>query len=134
MSFLVLKHLHVAAVALSILGFVVRAGLMLRRSRLADAKWVRRTPHYIDSVLLGAALGMLWVGARNPFAEPWLSAKLTCLVAYIVCGALALKRAPTQGWRIFFLVIALVLLANMVAIALSRDPAGLLRGFNSPLA
>lgn len=134
MSFMVLKHLHVTAVVLSIAGFLLRAGLMLRRSPLAEARWVRQAPHYIDSVLLGAALGMLWVGQRNPFAEPWLSAKLACLLAYIVCGALALKRAPTRGWRIFFLVLALSLLADIVAIALGRDPAGLFGWLRSPVA
>ena len=125
LTYLFLKHLHVLAVVLSIAGFLFRSILMLRRSPLADARWVRQTPHYIDTVLLGAALGMVWVGGRQPFVEGWLTAKIVCLVAYIVCGALALKRAPSERSKRIFLVLALLLLANIVTIALTRDPWGL---------
>lgn len=120
-----LKTLHVSAAVLSIAGFLFRSGLMLRRSPLAEVRWVRQAPHYVDTVLLGAALGMVWVGGRQPLVETWLSAKIVCLLAYIVCGALALKRAPSERSRRFFLVLALFFLANIVTIALTRDPWGL---------
>lgn len=126
-----LKTLHVSAAVLSILGFLFRSVLMLRRSPLAEARWVRQAPHYVDTVLLGAALGMVWVGGRQPLVETWLSAKIICLLAYIVCGALALKRAPSERSRRFFLVLALLLLANIVTIALTRDPWGLAAGLRS---
>lgn len=128
-SFGLLKQIHVAAAVLSIAGFLWRAGLMLRRSPLADRRWVQTAPHYVDSVLLLAALGMLLVGARNPFAEPWLVAKISTLFAYIVCGALALKRAPGERAKRFFLVLALVLIAHLLSIALARDPWGLIGWF-----
>ena len=127
MSFLVLKTLHVSAVALSAVGFVIRGVLVWRQSPLAERPWLRWSAHGVDTVLLGAALGMLWVGQRNAFDEPWLATKLGLLLAYIVAGALALKRAPTLKARRVFYVIALLLLANLLAIALTRDPAGLLR-------
>ena len=123
--YLLLKTLHVSAAVLSIGGFLARSVLMLRRDPLANALWVQRTPHYVDTVLLGAALGMVWVGGRQPFVETWLTAKIVSLLAYIVCGALALKRAPSERAKRFFLVLALVLLANIVCIALTRDPWGI---------
>jgi uncharacterized membrane protein SirB2 len=132
MSFLALKHLHLAAVALSALGFVVRGTLVWRQSPWAERTWIRRGAHSIDTVLLGAALGMLWVGQRNPFAEPWLAAKLALLLAYIVVGALALKRAPTLRLRRTCFVLAVVLLANIVTVALTRDPWGLVGLFRPP--
>ena len=132
MGFLELKHLHVTAAALTALAFMVRGMLVWRQSAWAERKWLRRASHGIDTVLLGAALGMLWVGQRNPFAEPWLSAKLACLLAYIVVGALALKRAPTLGMRRRCFVVALLLLANIVAIALTRDPWGIAAGLRPP--
>lgn len=126
MSFLLLKQIHLTAAALSVLGFFVRGVLVWRQSPLAENPWVRRLPHVVDTVLLGAALGMLWVGRRDPFAEPWLAAKLGILVAYIVVGALALRRAPTLFLRRACFVLALLLLADLVAVALTRDPWGLL--------
>jgi uncharacterized membrane protein SirB2 len=127
LSYGLLKSLHVSAAVLSISGFLFRAVLMLRRSPLAEARWVQQTPHYIDTVLLGAALGMVWVGGRQPFAESWLFAKIVSLLAYIVFGALALKRAPGERAKRFFLVLALLCLANIVSIALTRDPSGLVQ-------
>lgn len=125
MSFMLLKQIHLIAVALSALGFFLRGVLMWRQSPLNDAKWVRRVPHAVDTVLLAAALGMLWVGQRNPFDERWLSAKLLCLLAYIGFGALALRRAPTLLLRRICFGVASVLLLNMVCIALTRNPLGL---------
>ena len=124
-TYLILKHLHVSAAALSIAGFLWRSLLMLRRDPLADALWVQRVPHVVDTVLLSAALGMVWVGGRQPFVEAWLTAKIASLLAYIVCGALALKRAPSERAKRFFLILALLLLANIVCIALTRDPWGI---------
>lgn len=125
LSYGLLKAVHVSAAVLSIAGFLFRAGLMLRRSPLADARWLRRVPHLVDTVLLAAALGMVWVGGRQIFGEAWLTAKVICLLAYIVCGALALRRARSDAAKRFFLVLALVFLANIVTIALTRDPWGL---------
>jgi uncharacterized membrane protein SirB2 len=124
-AYLLIKGLHVSAAVLSVLGFLCRAVLMLRRSPLAEARWVRQTPHYIDTVLLGAAIGLVWIGSWRPFEGGWLSVKMGSLLAYIVCGALALKRAPSERSRRFFLVLALLCLANILFIALSRDPWGL---------
>ena len=121
-----LKHVHVTAAVLSVLGFIVRGALVWRQSPLAERVWVRRVPHVVDTVLLSAALGMLWVGQRNPFAEPWLATKIGVLLAYIVVGALALRRAPSLALRRVCFIVALVLLANLLAIALTRDPWGLL--------
>jgi uncharacterized membrane protein SirB2 len=128
-SFLLLKTVHVSAAVLSAAGFVARGVLVWRGSPLAERPWLRHAAHSVDTVLLAAALGMLWVGQRNPFEEPWLATKIGFLLAYIVTGALALKRAPTLKARRVFYVIALLLLANLLAIALTRDPTGLLRPF-----
>lgn len=57
----------------------------------APVRWLSMV---VDSTLLLAALLLLATLGLNPFATPWLQAKLTLLVAYIVFGTLALKRAP----------------------------------------
>jgi uncharacterized membrane protein SirB2 len=121
-----LKYLHVGAVIASGSLFLVRAAWMLRESGMLRRSWVRVVPHVIDTVLLAAALGLLWLLELNPFVQPWLSAKLAALAGYIASGSVALKRGRTRGVRIVALVIAVAFFLYMVGTALTRDPAFLL--------
>ena len=124
----ILKVLHVAAVSVSGALFILRAMWMLRESAMLNQRWVRVAPHAVDTVLLAAALGLLALLHLNPFAIPWLSAKLVALAGYIVFGSLALKRGRTRRVRIVALVIALTLFGYMVGTALTRDPGFFLPG------
>jgi uncharacterized membrane protein SirB2 len=122
MSYLALKHLHVACVVLSGLGFSLRGWWMLNDSPRLKARLARVAPHVIDSVLLGSALVMVWQSSQYPFVQGWLTAKFFGLLAYILCGTMALKRARTKGRRVVFLVFALLAYAYIVGVALTRNP------------
>jgi len=122
MSYLALKHLHVACVVLSGLGFSLRGWWMLNDSPRLKARLVRVAPHVIDSLLLGSALVMAWQSSQYPFAHSWLTAKFFGLLAYILCGTMALKRARTKSRRVVFLVLALLAYAYIVGVALTRNP------------
>jgi len=122
MSYLALKHLHVACVVLSGLGFTLRGWWMLNDSPRLKARLVRVAPHVIDSLLLGSALVMAWQSSQYPFAHSWLTAKFFGLLAYILCGTMALKRARTKGRRVVFLVLALLAYAYIIGVALTRNP------------
>lgn len=122
MSYLALKYLHVTCVVLSGLGFCLRGGWMLAGSPLLQARWVKVLPHLVDTVLLGSALAMVFLSGQYPFVQGWLTAKALGLLAYIVCGAMALKRARTARSRAFFFVLALAVFAYIVAVALSKNP------------
>lgn len=122
MSYLVLKYLHVSCVVLSGLGFCLRGGWMLCESPMLQHPLVRRLPHVVDSVLLGSALLMAWMSAQYPFAESWLTAKFFGLLAYIVLGAVALKRGRTKAVRAAFFGLALLAYAYIVSTALTRNP------------
>jgi uncharacterized membrane protein SirB2 len=61
------------------------------------------------------------------FANGWLYVKLGFLVAYVVLGVLALRRAKTQGARVLCFVAALLAYTCIYATARSHDPAGFLR-------
>ncbi len=127
-AYALLKGLHVSAVALSGIFFLVRGVWMLRGSALLQHSWVRISPHVVDTVLLAAALGLLILLRLNPVVTPWLIAKLMALVGYIVFGSVALKRGRTRRTRIITLLIALGLFAYMVGTALTRDPSFFLPG------
>ena len=122
MTYLALKHLHVACVVLSGLGFALRGWWMLNDSPRLKTRLARVAPHVIDSVLLGSALLMVWQSGQYPFAQGWLTAKFFGLLAYILCGTMALKRARTKGRCVAFLVLALLAYAYIVGVALTRNP------------
>jgi len=128
-SYLLVKHLHVTAVALSGTGFLLRGALMLRRSPWLHQYWVRRVPHVVDTVLLASALTLAAMSGQYPFVLGWLTAKVGFLVAHILFGAVALYRGRTMRVRVACLLASVACFANIVAIALSRDPRGLLAWF-----
>ncbi|MBL8431377.1 MAG: SirB2 family protein [Dechloromonas sp.] len=122
MSYLALKHLHVTCVVLSGLGFSLRGWWMLTGSPLLQARLARIVPHVVDTLLLGSALVMAWQSSQYPFAQNWLTAKFFGLLAYILCGTMALKRGRTPRQRLVFLVLALAAFAYIVSVALTRSP------------
>ena len=122
MTYLALKHLHIACVVLSGLGFLLRGWWMLNDSPRLKTRLARVVPHVVDTLLLGSALVMAWQSSQYPFAQGWLTAKFFGLLAYILCGTMALKRARTKGRRVVFLALALLAYAYIVGVALTRSP------------
>ncbi len=122
MIYLALKHLHVTCVVLSGLGFCLRGWWMLRDSPMLQQRLVRVLPHVVDTLLLGSALSMAFLSGQYPFVQGWLTAKLGGLLAYIVLGAMALKRGRTKAIRARYFVLALLAYGYIVSVALSRNP------------
>ena len=125
MDYLVLKTIHMTAVALSVTGFFGR-GI----GALAGARWVRSRlaktlPHVVDSVLLLSAIALAWQLRLDPLTTPWLMAKIIGLLAYIVLGMFALR--PGRPWpvRATAWVLALLTFAYIVSVAITKSPAGL---------
>lgn len=125
MAYLLLKQVHIACAILSIAGFAARGVLMLRESPRLNARFVRMAPHVVDTVLLASAIGLAWQSGQYPFAQSWLTAKLLALIAYIVLGAVALKRGRSKRIRAIAFALALVAVLYIVSVALTRSPLGL---------
>lgn len=122
MSYLALKHIHVTCVVLSGLGFLLRGVWMLLDSPALKHRLVKVLPHLVDTLLLGSAILMAIASGQYPFVAGWLTAKLLGLLAYIVFGAIALKRGKTKAVRACFLMLALAAYAYIVSVALTRNP------------
>lgn len=122
MSYLAIKHLHVTCVTLSISLFFLRGVWSMRASPIMQQRWVKIAPHIIDTLLLGSALTMAWLSQQWPFQQAWLTAKVFGLIAYIILGSIALKRGKTKQIRFAAWLMALVTVAYIVAVALSRNP------------
>jgi len=132
-GYLVLKHLHIAAVSISAMGFVLRGYWMLNDSPLLQHKLSKRLPHVVDTVLLASAVALLVMGHGSFLSQPWLQAKLAGLMAYIVLGSVALKRGSTRRTRTAAFMAAVLCLVWMASVAVLKSPAGFLAGLTQGL-
>jgi len=121
MSYLAVKHLHMSFVALSGSLFLLRGILMLADSSALQRRVFKIAPHIIDTLLLVSALVMVVWSAQYPFVQPWLTAKVIALVAYIGVGTVALKTGKTKGIRATAFVVALCIFAYIVKVAITRQ-------------
>lgn len=117
-----LYYVHVTCVVATATGFLIRWMLSLKGSVLLQYPLVRILPHVVDTVLLVSALGMVWIFGLNPFATPWLLAKILALVGYILCGYFALKLRYSDTVRLVSGMLALSLLAYIVVVAVTKQP------------
>jgi uncharacterized membrane protein SirB2 len=117
-----LKITHVTCASLTFAGFLLRAWWRWGESPLLQHPLTRVLPHLNDTLLLAAGLGMASILGQYPFEQPWLTAKLCGLLAYIALGTVAIKRGRTRHIRAMALAGALGAFAYLVAVALTRQP------------
>jgi uncharacterized membrane protein SirB2 len=121
MDYLLLKHFHMTCAALSGSFFLVRGAWMLAESSQLQRRWVKTVPHLIDSLLLASAIGLAVWSHQYPGPQPWLTAKLVALIAYILLGSVALKHGRTKGIRALAYVGALATFGYIVAVAVTKN-------------
>jgi len=124
--YLALKHLHLTTVVLSFALFTLRGVWMLIDFPWLQQRWVRITPHVIDTVLLASAIGLALILEQYPFVHGWLTAKVLGLIAYIILGSIALRYGPTKSIRASAWVAALIMFGYIVSVALTHTPLGFL--------
>jgi uncharacterized membrane protein SirB2 len=122
MDYSLLKQLHLATIAITLVLFVLRGIWMMTRSPMLQARWVRIVPHVNDTLLLASGIGLAVLIQQYPLVHGWLTAKFFALILYIVLGTFALKRGKTQGQRIAAWVAALLVFGYMMSVALIHDP------------
>lgn len=116
-----LKPLHIALAAASVALFASRGLGVLAGQGWPMARPLRRLVVGIDTALLAAGAALWWMLSLHPLRQGWLGVKLALLVAYIVLGSLALRRARTRGGRAVAFAAALLCIAAVVSIALAHD-------------
>ena len=121
MNYLVVKHLHITFAVISGSFFLLRGIWMLLDSSMLQRRWVKVVPHAVDTLLLTTALVMVFWSGQYPFAQPWLTAKVLALIAYIGLGTVALKRGKSRSARAGALFAALAAFSYIVAVALTRQ-------------
>jgi uncharacterized membrane protein SirB2 len=121
MDYLLVKQVHVTCAVISYLGFFARGVGMMRDAAWMGAKWVRIVPHVVDTLLLASALALAFMSRQYPLAQPWLTAKVIALAAYIVVGVFALRRGRTRALRVGAWIAAQAVFFYIVAVALTRS-------------
>ncbi len=122
--FSLLKYLHVTCALISIGGFALRGYWALRADPRLQHRLARVLPHLVDSVLLGSALGMLWLWQLSPFALNWLTAKLIALLVYIALGMVTLRFARRTLTRTMAYIAALLTAGYILSVALTHSAWG----------
>ncbi len=125
--FFPLKQAHVALVAASVALFAARGLGVLAGAGWPMAAALRRGSAALDTLLLAAGATLWWLLALQPLRDAWLGTKLSLVVAYIVLGSLALKRAPGRPAKALAFVAALSCVAAAAAIARTHDAQAPLR-------
>jgi uncharacterized membrane protein SirB2 len=120
-SYVGLKHLHMTCVALSGGLFVLRFIWRLQASSLFQKKWVKITPHIIDTCLLLSAIALAVIAGINPIEQTWLGAKILALVLYIILGTFAIKRAESKPGQIISFILAGLVFGYIILVAISKQ-------------
>lgn len=124
-SYAAIRQLHVAAAALSLALFLLRAAWMLIAPARLQMRWVKIVPHCVDTILLASALWLAWqLGADG--TRGWLAAKVIAVIVYIAAGSVALKHGRTRGVRLAALALALVTFGYIVSVAVTKSALGIL--------
>ncbi|KDM90698.1 SirB2 family protein [Photobacterium galatheae] len=122
--YIALKHFHLTIIALSVLLFVARFGLMMADSALLQKKVLKITPHVVDTFLLLSGIALILYTGFIPFTAGagWLTEKLTCVLAYIALGFFALKYGKNKVFKTFAFLGALGWLAMAGKLAVTKLP------------
>ena len=120
--FAALRLFHETCAALSLSLFLLRCGLAQWAPAALKALVLRVLPHVIDTAFLASGLTMAALIRQYPFVDGWLTAKVFGLIAYIILGSLALKRAKTGTARLAFALLATAVFFYIVGVALRHDP------------
>lgn len=122
MSYAALKMIHVGSVAISYLLFSLRSVWMMRGSAELKRRWVKVTPHIVDTVLLISAIALAARIQQDPLHNSWLTAKVAGLLLYIGLGMMALKYGKTLRARIAAWIAAQIVFLYIVLVALTKNP------------
>jgi len=119
-AYLILKHLHVTTAYLTVVLFALR----LLFDAVGKPDWrktpLRWIPHVNDTILLAAAISLLFVTPWAPLVHSWLTAKIFLLIGYIIAGLFALRTTLGAPTRVVAAVLALVQITAIFHLALNK--------------
>lgn len=117
-----MKHMHMMFALLSILLFCIRFVLLLKNSEMLQRKWLKITPHVVDTFLLLLGIGLMMQYHLYPFQVDWMTEKVFAVVAYIFTGYYTLKLARNRMMQLFGFIGAMSWVVLIVRLAMTKQP------------
>ncbi|MBY6197661.1 SirB2 family protein [Vibrio hangzhouensis] len=119
-----LKHFHMMTIAISVVLLSVRFGLIVANSTKVNHPFLKRFPHINDSLLLLSGFGLIAITGFIPFtdAAPWMTEKVTCIMAYFALAFFTIKLAKNNLLRTCAFLGALGWLMMAGKIAMLKTP------------
>jgi len=118
---MIAKLIHISCAMLSITGFVGRSTLKWIAPQQLQQRWLKITPHIIDSVLLASAVVLVIQTRQYPFVATWVTAKLLVLLLYIGFGLITLRFARTRTQTLAGFIGACLSFSYIIAVALTKQ-------------
>ncbi len=118
---MIFKHLHMTVAVISIILFTLRFAWTLLQSEQLNKKWVKITPHIIDTILFGLGVALMMKFHFNPLEQMWLAEKLLAVVAYIFTGYYTLKLARNRVMQIIGYLGAMGWVMLVVRLAMTKE-------------
>ena len=119
-TYVILKTLHMSTAYLTVVLFTLRLLLdAVGRPgwRQTPLRWI---PHANDTVLLVAAISLLFAGGWNPLEQGWILAKILLLLGYIAAGLFALKVTVSLPVRVVAALLALLQVSFIFHLAMTK--------------
>lgn len=117
---------HISSVMLSFLLFFGRGVWLVPAPGRPLPVVIKVLPHLVDTVLLASGATLAVLIHQYPGVDPWLTAKVVGLFAYIGLGTVALHRGRRFSLRMAAWLAALAVFAYIVSVAVTMNPAGFL--------
>jgi len=105
----------------SIALFTLRFAWTLMNSDMLTRKWVKITPHIIDTFLLLIGVAMAVKLAINPIEQLWLGEKILAIVFYIFTGYYTLKLARNRVMQVIGYLGAMGWVIMAMRIAMTKE-------------
>jgi len=90
-------------------------------SKNLDRKWLKISPHVIDTFLLIIGISLAVKLHLNPMEQLWLAEKILALFAYIFTGYYTLKLARNKPMQILGFLGAMGWVMLIVRLAMTRE-------------
>ena len=114
--------IHVATALASIAGFIFRGILIFNNLDMARQKWLKITPHIVDTVLIISAITLFIESGLDLLQTQWLIAKIIALIAYIALGLVAFRFGKTLAFRLIAWCGAIAVFCYILAVAVTKNP------------
>ena len=124
MNYVLLKQVHVFFALTSIIGFMLRWNWRMSGSRLSQMKLTKIAPHVVDTLFLTTGVALAFTINQHPLSTPWLTAKISGLLVYIVLAMFAMSGKVSRPWRVTAFLAAVSTYAWILTVARLKSPWG----------